>query len=143
MVQCTHLPSGPAHPAGSSVTLARDGADGADSTMMSYENFQSFGRDGVEAAMRSFGAVSNGVQTVASESAEFAKRSLEQSTQTVEKLLGARTFDVAAQIQGDYLRSSYENLVAQASRIGELTTTVAKEVAAPIEGLFSKAAKTA
>lgn len=111
--------------------------------MMSYDTVQKFGRDGMEAALRSFGAVQNGVQTAAVESAEFAKRSFEQGGQAAERLMGARTLDGVAQVQRDFLRASYEGLVAQTSRMGELATSVAKEAAAPIESLFSQAAKTA
>ena len=111
--------------------------------MISYDTVQKFGRDGMEAALRSFGAVSNGVQTAAVESADFAKRSFEQGSQAAERLMGARTIDAVAQVQGDFLRSSYEGLVAQTSRRGELATTVAREAAAPIETLFSQAAKAA
>ncbi|HEY0571855.1 MAG TPA: phasin family protein [Enterovirga sp.] len=106
--------------------------------MMQFDNVQKLGKDNVDAAMKSFGAISKGAQTVAVEVADFAKRSFEQSTATVEKLVGVRTLDKALEIQTEFARTSYEAFVAQASKIGELYTNMAKEAYAPIQTLVSK-----
>ena len=106
--------------------------------MMQFETIQKLGRDNVEAAMTSFGALTRGVQSAAVEAAEFAKRSFEQGSSTMEKLVGARTLDSAVEIQGAFLRSSYESFVAQATRMGELAANTAKDAFAPVETLVSK-----
>jgi phasin family protein len=110
--------------------------------MMQFDNVQKIGAEGVEAAVKSLGVLSKGAQTVAAETAEFAKRSFEQSTATMEKLAGVRTLDKAMAIQSDYVRTSYENLVAQASKLGDLVTTTAREAYAPVEALVSKRPQT-
>ena len=106
--------------------------------MTQFDNLQKLGKDSIDAAMTSFGAMSRGLQSAAVEAAEFAKRSFEQGTSTVEKLVGARTVDAAFQIQGDYLRSYYEAVVAQTTKMGEIATATAKEAYAPVEGLVAK-----
>ena len=111
--------------------------------MMTFDMMQKFGRDGMEAAMRSIGALSTGAQAAATETADFAKRALEQSSQATERLLGARSLDAVIHIQGEFVRKSYEGVVAQTSKMGELATSVAKDAAAPLEGLFAKATPTA
>lgn len=108
--------------------------------MIQFDKFQGIGRDGVEATMKSISAISKGAQAVMAETADFAKRSYEQSTTTFESLTGARTLDRAMTIQGDYLRTSYQDFLAQATKMGELCTSTAKEAAAPIEGLVSRSA---
>lgn len=110
--------------------------------MIQLETIQKFGRDSVDAALRSFTAVSTGAQTAAVETVDYAKRSFEQGTHATERLLGARTLDNAIQIQGEYVRTSYEGLIAQASKMGELATTTAKEAFAPVESLFAKSLRT-
>ena len=107
--------------------------------MMQFDTFQKFGKESMDAAMTSFGAFSRGIQSAAVEAADYAKRSFEQSTQTIEKLAGVRTLDTAVEIQGEYLRSAYEGFVSQATKMGELATSTAKEVYAPVEGLVAKA----
>jgi hypothetical protein len=54
-----------------------------------FENIQKIGKDNVEAALKSFGAVSKGAQAIAVETADYGKKSFEQGTATLEKLVGA------------------------------------------------------
>ena len=111
--------------------------------MQQFEMVQQFGKDGMDAAVKSLGAVTKGLQSTALEAADFAKRSLEQGVSTVEKLAGVRTLDKAMEIQGEYLRSAYEGFVSQATKVGEIATATAKDAAAPFEGLVAKARQTA
>lgn len=106
--------------------------------MMQLDNIQKLSKDNAEAAMKSLGVITKGVQSAAVEVADYAKRSFEQSSATIEKLVGARTVESALQIQGEYVRTAYEGFVAQATKMGELATTVAKEALAPVEGLVAK-----
>lgn len=110
---------------------------------MQFDMLQSFGRDAFEASFKSFGALSKGTQAAALEVADYAKHSLEQTGQTVEKLMGTRTLDKAIEIQGEFLRTSYEAFVAKAAKVGELATDTAKEAFAPVETLVSSASRTA
>ena len=91
--------------------------------------------------MKSFGTVSKGLQAIAVEMADYSKKSFEDSSATVEKLFGAKSFDKALEIQTDYAKSSYEGFVAQSTKIGELFADLAKEAYKPVETMVSKAAK--
>lgn len=106
--------------------------------MMQFDKFQAFGKDGVEAAMRSMSALTNGAQAVAMETTDFAKRSFEQGSKTAERLLGAKSFDVAMQIQNDFARSTYENLVSQATKVNDIVVNTAKAAYAPVESFVAK-----
>ena len=105
--------------------------------MQQFDQIQKLGKDNVDAALKSFGAVSKGAQAIAVEAADFAKKSFEQSTATVEKLLGAKTLDKAIEIHTDFLKTSYEGFVAQSTKIGELYANVAKDAFKPYEGLVA------
>ena len=104
-----------------------------------FDTIQKFGKDNVDAALKSFGAVSKGAQTIAVEAADYAKKSFEQSTATLEKLVGAKSLDKAIEIQTDYVKSAYEGFVAQSTKLGELYASVAKEAFKPYEGLVAVA----
>jgi hypothetical protein len=106
--------------------------------MMQFDNVQKFGTEAMDAVMKSFGAMSKGAQAAAIETADFAKRSFEHGSSTVEQLVGVRTLDKVMAIQSDFVRTSYENLVAQTSKMGELATSTAKEAYAPVEALVAK-----
>jgi hypothetical protein len=105
-----------------------------------FDDLQALGKDGVDATMKSFNAASKCAQALAIELADYTRKSFEQNTAALEKLLGARTLERAVEVQTEYARAAYEGFVAQATRIGELYADVAKETYKPFEGYFMKAA---
>lgn len=102
------------------------------------EDFQKLGKENMDQAMKNFGTLSKGLQAIAIEVADYTKTSFEQGTAALEKLLGAKSFDQAVEIQQAYLKSAYEGAVAQATKIGELYSDLAKETFKPYEGLIGK-----
>ncbi len=102
-----------------------------------FDQFQKFGQENVDAALKSFGAVSKGAQTIAVEAADYAKKTFETSSSTFEKLMGAKSLDKAIEIQSDYVKSAYEGFVAQSTKVGELYASLAKDAFKPYEGLVA------
>ena len=108
--------------------------------MQQFDTIQKFGKDNVDAALKTFGAVSKSAQTIAVEAADYAKKSFEQGTAALEKLVGVKSLDKAIEIQTDHLKASYEGFVAQSSKVGEISTSIAKEAFKPYEGFAAKQA---
>ncbi len=106
--------------------------------MQQFEVFQKAGKDNVDAALKSFGAASKGLQAIAVEAADYSKKSFEQGTATMEKLVGVKTIDKAFEIQADYAKTAYEAAVAQATKMGELYTATVKEAFKPYEAAIAK-----
>jgi hypothetical protein len=102
------------------------------------DELQKLSKDNVDLAVKSFGALSKGVQGIAAEYADYSKKSFEQGTAAFEKLVGAKSLDKAIEIQSDYMKTAYEGFVAQATKIGELYTDLAKEAYKPFEGALAK-----
>lgn len=111
--------------------------------MQQFETFQKTSKEQVDAALKSFAAMSKGMQAVAVESSDFAKKSFEQGTAVFEKLASAKSLDKAMEIQGEYVKTAFEGAVAQATKFGEIYTAIAKDAAKPFEGLFAKVAPVA
>ena len=107
--------------------------------MQQFEAFQKVGKENVDAALKSFGVASKGLQTIAVESSDFTKKSFEQGTAVVEKLVAVKTIDKAFEIQAEYAKSAYEGFVAQATKMGELYTAMAKDAFKPFEAVIAKA----
>jgi len=105
------------------------------------EDVQKAGREGMTKAIESFGVWSRGLQTLASETAGYSKQSFEEGAAHVEKLLGAKSIDVAFEAQSNFLRSSYEKAVGQAARFGEIYLDLVKEASKPFEDFVSTAKK--
>jgi hypothetical protein len=103
-----------------------------------FDEVQQLGKDNMDATMKSFGACSKSMQAITVELADYTKRVFEQSTATMEKLLGAKSLDKAFEVQSDYLRASYECFVAEATKLGELYADLAKEAYRPFESQLGK-----
>jgi phasin family protein len=106
--------------------------------IMAPEDMQKLGKEGMEMAMSSLGAWTKSAQAIAAEVVDYSKKSVEDSAAAWEKLLGAKTLEKAMEVQTDYLKSSYEDFVAEATKIGELYVDLAKETYKPFEGALAK-----
>jgi hypothetical protein len=104
-----------------------------------FETIQKISKDNVDVAMKSFGVASKGMQAIATEVADFQKKSFEEGTAALEKLLGAKSLDKAFEVQTEFYKSAYEGFVSKATKIGELYADIAKESYKPIEGAVVKA----
>jgi hypothetical protein len=104
-----------------------------------FDDMQKMSKDNVDATMKSFGALSKATQAIATEFADYSKKSFEDGTKVMEKLLGAKSLDKAMEIQTDYAKTAYEGFVAQATKMGELYADLAKETYKPFESYMAKA----
>jgi phasin family protein len=107
--------------------------------MFKIEDMQMFGKDQMDVAQKSFMAFQKGMQTLTTEAVDYTKKSFEASTSHFEKLAGVKTFDKAIELQTDFAKAAYEGFVAQATKMGELSTAVAKDAYKPYEGIVAKA----
>jgi len=108
-------------------------------TMKSIEDMQKFGKDNAEAAMKTLGAFSKSVQTIAVELADYSKKAFEDGAAATEKLMGAKSLEKAVEVQNDYFKSAYEGFVSQTAKLGELYSDLAQEAYKPFESYVSKA----
>ncbi len=106
---------------------------------MNTEQMQKIGKDSMDMAMASFGALSKNAQAIATEVADYSKKSFEGSAAAWEKLMGAKSLEKAMEVQNEYLKSSYEDFVVQSTKLSELYTDLAKEAYKPFEGVMAKA----
>lgn len=106
---------------------------------MTNEEMRKFGKNGMDMALISLGAWTKGAQAIAVEVVDFSKKSAESSTAAWEKLLGAKSMEKALEVQTEFLKSSYEDFVAEATKLGELYADLAKEAYRPFEGAVVQA----
>jgi hypothetical protein len=104
-----------------------------------YENMQQYGKEQLEVASAAAAALTKGGQGIATETTDYSKKSFEKSRQLAEKLVGVKKFDEAIALQTEFAKSSYEDFVAEATKIGELYTALAKEAFKPVEIAFKMA----
>jgi hypothetical protein len=102
------------------------------------EDLQTVGKENMDSALKSWGAISKGAQAIAVEVADYSKKAFEDSAATLEKLFGVKSLDKAIEVQSEYARSAYEGFVAEASKIGELYADLAKESCKPFENMIAR-----
>jgi len=100
--------------------------------------FQNAGKDNYDAMVRSYGELNKGLQAIAVRWTEFSKRSFDDATHTLEKLIGAKSLEQAVEIQTNYAKTAYDNWLAEASKIGEMYANTAREVYKPVEQTVAK-----
>ena len=108
---------------------ARVGAEQAAQVDFESEiaNFQEIGKEQLKSATTSPTFFATGFQAITAETIEYSKKSLENGSAFVAKLLGAKSFQSAIHVRSEYAKTSYAALVAYLTKIGELNTKLAKE----------------
>ncbi len=100
-----------------------------------FETVQKLGQDSIGATLKAFDVASAGTKAIVVETADYTKKSFEQTASTFEKLVGVKSLDKAIEIQTDYVKSAYEGFVAQATKTGELYAKLAQDSFAPFDAL--------
>lgn len=106
-----------------------------------FDEMQKLGKENMDLAMESFGTVSKGLQAIATELADYQKKSFEESSSVMEKVVASKSVEKAFEVQSDYLKSAYEGFVGEATKIGEMYADLSKEAYKPYESMFGKIAK--
>jgi hypothetical protein len=104
-----------------------------------FEDAGKYGKEFIDTGLKSFASLSKGLQAIAVETTEFTKKSFENGSAALEKLVAAKSLEKAIEIQTDYAKTAYEGFVAQATKIGELYAEVAKDAYKPFESVVAKA----
>ena len=104
---------------------------------MNPDQMQKMSKDSMDMAMASFGTWTKNAQAIATEVADYSKKSFEGSAAAWEKLMGAKSLEKAMEVQSEYLKSSYEDFVAQSTKLSELYADLAKEAYKPFEGVMA------
>src|ERR1700733_11740326 len=90
-----------------------------------FEDFQKFSKEQLEAFTAASTTLSKGLQEVAAESSDYSKKSFAAGSALYEKLLGLLSVESAIQVQTEFVTQAFEGFGAQATKLPELYTRVA------------------
>ena len=93
---------------------------------------------GFEAASRSFTEANQGFQTITAEMMQYSKAAFDDATRTWEQLIGVRSLEDAVAIQSDYAKRTYENHMAELSKLGEMCMGMMRDASKPVEDASRK-----
>ena len=103
--------------------------------MKAFEDMSQSSKEVMDSTLKSYAAMTKGLQAIATEATDYSKASYEAGAAAFEKLAASKSLEKAMEVQTDYAKSAYEAAVAQATRMGELYTDLAKEVYKPFEAM--------
>ena len=106
-----------------------------------FEDMQKLGKENMDQAMASFSSVGKAMQAIAAEMAGYQKKSFEEGSAAIEKIVACKSPDKALEAQADYMKSAYEGFMEEFTKLGEMYTDMSKDVYKPYEGLFAKMGK--
>jgi hypothetical protein len=93
----------------------------------------------MESATQAFGTLSKTTQAIATEMADYSKRTFENGTKAMEKLFGVKSLDKALEVQSEYAKSAFEDYSTQVTKLGQLYADLAKDAFKPFEAQMTKA----
>jgi hypothetical protein len=91
-----------------------------------FEDIQTMSKANMDATMKSFEVVAKSTQAIATEIADYSRRSFENGTKAAEKLIGAKSLDKAIEVQSEYAKEAYEDYVSEVTKLAELYADLAK-----------------
>jgi hypothetical protein len=100
---------------------------------INFNEIQALYSNQFEAVKAANASAAKGLQAIATETTDYSKKSFEKSRVFVEKLFGVKKFEEAIQLQSDFAKSAYEDFVAEATKIGEMYSNLAKEAFKPVK----------
>ena len=98
---------------------------------VNFPDIKAFGKAPFEAFTAATDSSSKGLQAIAAETTDYSKKSFEKSRAHFEKLVGVKNVNEAIQLQSDFVKSAYEDFVAEATKIGSLYSDLTKEAFTP------------
>lgn len=110
-----------------------------DTAMKSFESFGSFGREAFDAWVQAGTSASKMLETLSAEQMAFAKAQAEDSVAAAKAMMGAKTLQEYYDLQNDFLKSSVDAAMQQSTKLGEMSTKLAKQTFEPLNERFQKA----
>jgi hypothetical protein len=107
-----------------------------------YDEFAAFGKANVDAVMASQAILAQGVQELGKEVMGFTQASVQINVETAKRLLGCATLNEAVDLQAAWARNNFDSFLAESTRLGNLSMTVANKAMEPVQTQASKAFET-
>jgi phasin family protein len=107
--------------------------------MFNFDDANKKSKEAVDTLAKSYTTVAKGMQAIATETADYSKKSFEDSIAHFEKLSGVKSVEAAVELQTSFVKSSYEGFVAEATKITEMYADLAKGAYKSYEAPVAKA----
>jgi phasin family protein len=109
---------------------------GFEKAVKNYDKLVGFGKENVEAYVKSANVAGKGVETLHNELFGYSKQSIEGSIAATKALMGAKSVHEAFELQADYAKTAFDAYIGEITKISELFVSTSKEAFEPIQGRY-------
>lgn len=106
-----------------------------------FADVTEFNKGNVEALVESSKIAAKGIETMGQDAAEYTRKSFENMTAIVKTLSTVKSPTEFMKLQSDYMRTSFDSMVAESSKTTETMLKLAGEIVQPISNRVAIAAE--
>ena len=98
-----------------------------------YEDMQGFGKETLDALVAAGTIWAKGAEAISKQVMALTQNSMQSSVGAAKAMLGCKTLREAIDLNADYARSNFDALVAEGTKLSEMSFQVANDAIAPIQ----------
>jgi|HubBroStandDraft_3_1064219.scaffolds.fasta_scaffold661232_1 phasin family protein len=107
---------------------------GFEKAVKNYDHLLGYGKDTVEAYVKSANAAGKGAETLHNEIYAYSKQSIEDSIAAAKAVMGSKSVHEAFELQTDFAKSAFDAYVSEMTKLSELFVSTSKETLGPLQG---------
>ncbi len=107
---------------------------GFEKAAKSYDQLVGYGKETVEAYVKSASAAGKGAETLHNEVYTYSKQSIEDSIAAAKALMGVKSVHEAFELQSDFAKTAFNAYVGQVTKLSEIFAASTKEAFEPLQG---------
>lgn len=105
----------------------------------SYTDIAAFSQDSIDSLVKANTAAAKGFKSLAKYFVDLTSKSFEDAVAAGKKIATAKTPTELMQIQTKLFQESFETFVDEGKKVSEMTTTIFKDISAPLTAQFKSA----
>ncbi len=106
--------------------------------MFKFDEANQKGKEAMDAMLKNYAGMTKSLQAIATEASDYTKKSFEDGVAHVEKLASVKSMEEAVELQSSFVKSYFEGLVAQSTKMSEMYADLAKDAYKPYEKAVAK-----
>jgi phasin family protein len=110
-----------------------------ETVMQNFSDLSAVGRENMDAVVSAGTVFAKGIEAVNAEIAAISKRNLEDSIAAVKALAAAKSAKEYFELQSDLMKTSWDHLVSDTTKIGEMVGEYSKDAMAPLQSRITAA----
>ncbi|NKB60071.1 MAG: TIGR01841 family phasin [Alphaproteobacteria bacterium] len=104
-----------------------------------YDDFATMNKLGVEAFLKAGNIWAKGYEDLGKAYVSFAQESAERGTEVAKAVMKAKTLQDVIDVQTDFAKQRFDHMVAEGTKMSELSAKVATEAMQPLQKQFDSA----